>query len=92
MNKATIISLLASMLTAAHAATPLSVEVSNPSKFARECVPVVIDLSSQPDLLSALISQPDGGLTVRDAQSAAMPCQLDDLNQPCCARDEGFHH
>lgn len=81
MNKATIITLLAGMLTAAHAATPLSVEVSNPSKFARECVPVVIDLSSQPDLLSALISQPDGGLTVRDAQSAAMPCQLDDLNQ-----------
>lgn len=63
----------------------IQVEVSNPSRFERAAVPVVIDLSQYGIVLSAkvLCSSSSSGASM--IQQAPLPYQLDDLN------DDGYN-
>ena len=65
--------LLLLAITMASHATTLRVDVTNPSKFQRTCVPVVIDLSAYGLINAATVSE--------NGRAGVQTSQLDDLDQ-----------
>ena len=72
MKRLPTAALLLTIAFAAQAAT-IQVEVQNPSKFQRDCVPVVIDLSAYGLVNAATVTE--------KASARILPSQLDDLDQ-----------
>ena len=72
MKRLPTAALLLVIAFSAQAAT-IQVEVHNPSKFQRDCVPVVIDLSAYGLVNTATVTE--------KASARILPSQLDDLDQ-----------